>query len=173
MHTSPATAPATEAGISSLAAAIVAHTAADGTKDMIALAESCTGGMVAAAITDIAGSSAALDRGFVTYSNAAKMDMLGVSAAVLERHGAVSAETAAQMVMGVLSNAPDAKIAVAVTGIAGPGGGSDDKPVGLVHFASQRRGEAVVTAHHIFTGDRKHIRLQATHKALMMIHNHL
>jgi nicotinamide-nucleotide amidase len=105
----------------------------------IATAESCTGGLVAAALTDIAGSSDVVDRGFVTYSNEAKQQMLGVPAATLKRHGAVSAETAAAMAKGALKNS-QADLAVAITGIAGPGGGSKPKPVGLVYFAAARRG---------------------------------
>jgi nicotinamide-nucleotide amidase len=106
---------------------------------MLATAESCTGGLVAGAITEIAGSSAVLERGFVTYSNEAKMEMLGVPADVLEAHGAVSWQTAVAMAEGVLARSR-AAIAVATTGIAGPGGGSAEKPVGLVHFACARRG---------------------------------
>jgi nicotinamide-nucleotide amidase len=104
----------------------------------IATAESCTGGLVAGALTEIAGSSDVVDRGFVTYSNAAKEAMLGVPAATLERYGAVSAETAAAMAAGALKNSL-ADITVAITGIAGPGGGSKQKPVGLVHFAATSR----------------------------------
>jgi nicotinamide-nucleotide amidase len=104
----------------------------------IATAESCTGGLVAATLTDIAGSSDVLDRGFVTYSNAAKEDMLGVPAAILAEKGAVSRETADAMATGALA-ASAADITVAVTGIAGPGGGSIEKPVGLVHFAAAAR----------------------------------
>lgn len=96
-------------------------------------AESCTGGMIAAAITDISGSSAVLDRGFVTYSNEAKMEMLGVAKTTLDTHGAVSRETALEMAVGALAHS-HATIALAVTGIAGPGGGSAQKPVGLVWF---------------------------------------
>lgn len=99
---------------------------------MIATAESCTGGMIAAALTDIAGSSAVVERGFVTYSNAAKIEMLGVRAATLEAHGAVSEEVASEMAAGALAHA-QAQVAVAVTGIAGPGG-SDHKPEGRVCF---------------------------------------
>jgi nicotinamide-nucleotide amidase len=99
---------------------------------MIATAESCTGGMVAVALTDIAGSSDAFERGFVTYSNAAKMQMLGVSAATLEAHGAVSEEVAAEMARGARLNS-DAQLAVSITGIAGPGG-SEHKPEGRVCF---------------------------------------
>jgi nicotinamide-nucleotide amidase len=106
---------------------------------MVATAESCTGGLVAGALTDIAGSSAVVDRGFVTYTNAAKHQMLGVPNATIERHGAVSRETAEAMVRGVLGHA-HADLAVSITGIAGPGGGTADKPVGLVHFAAAARG---------------------------------
>ncbi|MEX5728988.1 nicotinamide-nucleotide amidase [Rhodovulum iodosum] len=108
----------------------------------IATAESCTGGMIAAAITDIAGSSAVFDRGFVTYSNAAKTQMLGVAPKTLEAHGAVSEAVAAEMAAGALARS-DATLAVAVTGIAGPGG-SDHKPEGRVCFALARRGAAPV-----------------------------
>jgi nicotinamide-nucleotide amidase len=104
----------------------------------IATAESCTGGLVAGALTDIAGSSDVLECGFVVYSNAAKEAMLDVPSATLNRHGAVSRETALAMAAGALKNSP-ADLAVAITGIAGPGGGSKDKPVGLVHFAAASR----------------------------------
>jgi nicotinamide-nucleotide amidase len=141
---------------------------------MIALAESCTGGMIAAALTDISGSSAALDRGFVTYSNQAKIDILGVSNATLEQYGAVSEQTARAMVDGTLIAAPMAGLALSVTGIAGPGGGGpggdgQDKPVGLVHFACQRRDAPQTHAMHIFSGDRHMVRQQAVRTALMMI----
>ncbi|MCP4320064.1 MAG: CinA family protein [Hyphomicrobiales bacterium] len=105
---------------------------------MVATAESCTGGMIAATITDTAGSSAVLDRGFVTYSNEAKQDMIGVSLATLEAHGAVSVQTAIEMAEGALARSR-ADLAVAVTGVAGPSGGSREKPVGLVHMALARR----------------------------------
>lgn len=105
---------------------------------MVATAESCTGGLIAGALTDIAGSSAVVDRGFVTYTNTAKMEMLGVQPATLAAYGAVSRETALQMVQGALFRSR-AALAVAVTGIAGPGGGSPDKPVGLVHLAARSR----------------------------------
>jgi nicotinamide-nucleotide amidase len=104
----------------------------------LATAESCTGGLVAASLTDIAGSSDVVDRGFVTYSNAAKEAMLGVPATTLKRHGAVSAETAAAMAAGALKYSL-ADVSVAITGIAGPGGGTAQKPVGLVHFAAASR----------------------------------
>ncbi|MGQ2968684.1 MAG: CinA family protein [Allorhizobium sp.] len=105
---------------------------------MIATAESCTGGLIAGALTEIAGSSAVVDRGFVTYTNKAKMDLIGVSAATLETFGAVSKETALQMAHGALMRS-GAEVAVAVTGIAGPGGGTAEKPVGLVHLALKTR----------------------------------
>jgi nicotinamide-nucleotide amidase len=105
----------------------------------IAAAESCTGGLLAATLTEIPGSSAAFDRGFVTYSNAAKTAMLGVPVDLLEIFGAVSAETAQAMASGALARA-GADLAVAITGIAGPGGGMPGKPVGLVHFAAAARG---------------------------------
>ncbi|HML11658.1 MAG TPA: CinA family protein [Xanthobacteraceae bacterium] len=104
----------------------------------IATAESCTGGLVAGALTDIAGSSDVLERGFVTYSNEAKVEMLGVDEATLAAHGAVSKPTAEAMAIGAIRRSA-AHLAVAVTGIAGPGGGSAEKPVGLVHFAAAAR----------------------------------
>lgn len=102
---------------------------------MVATAESCTGGLVAGALTEIAGSSDVVDRGFVTYSNAAKMELIGVPAATLEAHGAVSRQTAEAMAQGAMARAP-VQLTVAITGVAGPGGGSAEKPVGLVHFAA-------------------------------------
>ena len=116
---------------------------------MLATAESCTGGMIAAALTDIAGSSAVVDRGFVTYSNEAKMDMLGVSAATLDAHGAVSRETALEMAAGALARSR-AGIALSVTGIAGPGGGSAEKPVGLVWFGLAMTGREAVAEQRLF-----------------------
>src|SRR6516225_104314 len=104
----------------------------------VATAESCTGGLLAGALTEIPGSSDVLDRGFVTYSNAAKQAMLGIPASILERHGAVSRQTADAMAAGALAMS-NADLAVAITGIAGPGGGSAEKPVGLVHFAAAAR----------------------------------
>ena len=107
---------------------------------MIATAESCTGGLVSAAITSIAGSSAMFDRGFVTYSNDAKAELLGVSPDLIKNYGAVSAEVATSMAEGALAHSK-ATLSVAITGIAGPGGGSIEKPVGLVHFASAVKGQ--------------------------------
>ena len=111
----------------------------------IATAESCTGGLVAATLTEIPGSSDVVERGFVTYSNAAKTAMLGVPPDVIARFGAVSRETAEAMAQGALAHSP-ADLAVSITGIAGPGGGSPGKPVGLVHFGAVARGGALV--HH-------------------------
>lgn len=116
-----------------LAERVLAAARARGWK--IATAESCTGGLVAGALTEIAGSSDVVDRGFVTYSNTAKMAMLGVSEATLAAHGAVSKPTAEAMACGALERA-GVDLTVAITGVAGPGGGSPDKPVGLVHFAA-------------------------------------
>jgi nicotinamide-nucleotide amidase len=125
----------------------------------IATAESCTGGLVAAAITSISGASAVLERGFVTYSNEAKTEMLGVPAELIERRGAVSQEVALAMVDGALKHSR-ADIAVAVTGIAGPDGGSEQKPVGLVHIAAARRGGARLHQEHRF-GDIGRNKVQA------------
>lgn len=119
--------------ITDLAQAVVAASRRSGL--MVATAESCTGGLVAGAITAVAGSSDALDRGFVTYSNAAKAAMLGVAPELIEAHGAVSEPVSRAMAEGAAALS-EAEVAVAVTGIAGPGGGSDEKPVGLVHFAA-------------------------------------
>ena len=135
---------------------------------MIATAESCTGGLVAAALTAVPGSSAIVERGFVTYSNAAKAEMLGVSAALIETHGAVSEPVARAMAQGALARS-HADIAVSVTGIAGPGGGSSEKPVGLVHFACARRGGSVTHLERRF-GDlgRDAIRARSVLEALDM-----
>jgi nicotinamide-nucleotide amidase len=108
----------------------------------LATAESCTGGLVAAALTDVSGASDVLDAGFITYSNKAKQTTLGVPAETLRDHGAVSRQAAEAMARGAIAHS-DANISVAVTGIAGPGGGSADKPVGLVHFAAATRGGAL------------------------------
>lgn len=119
------------------AAKLLAAYAARG--DSIATAESCTGGLVAALLTEVPGSSAVVERGFVTYSNAAKSELLGVPAALIEAHGAVSAPVARAMAEGALAHSR-ATLAVAITGVAGPGGGSAEKPVGLVHLGLAVRG---------------------------------
>ena len=138
---------------------------------LVATAESCTGGLVAAALTEIPGSSDVFDRGFVTYSNAAKEAMLGVPPAVLDRNGAVSRETAEAMATGALASS-QADIAVAITGIAGPGGGSAEKPVGLVHFACASREGARLHRERRF-GDigRAAVRRLAVAEALAMLEN--
>lgn len=132
---------------------------------LLATAESCTGGWVAQVITAVAGSSAWFDRGFVTYSNAAKGDMLGVPDLTLDRHGAVSEATARAMAQGALAHSR-ADWSLAITGIAGPGGGSPDKPVGLVCFAwANREGGCEAQRCH-FTGDREAVRRQSVAHAL-------
>jgi nicotinamide-nucleotide amidase len=135
---------------------------------MLATAESCTGGMVAAALTDIAGSSAVVERGFVTYSNRAKAQLLGIDPAVIEAHGAVSQEVAEAMARGALAQSAT-DVAVAVTGIAGPDGGSAEKPVGLVWFGLAAAGQPTTTEHKVFAGDRTAVRRQATEKALALL----
>jgi nicotinamide-nucleotide amidase len=135
----------------------------------VATAESCTGGLVAGALTEIAGSSDVVDRGFVTYSNEAKETMLGVPSATLKRHGAVSAETAAAMASGALKNSL-ANIVVAITGIAGPSGGSQQKPVGLVHFAAASRNGRLIARERQY-GDigRESVREQSVAEALDLL----
>ena len=132
--------------------------------EQLVTAESCTGGWVAQAVTAIAGSSDWFERGFVTYSNASKEELLGVRAATLERHGAVSEETAREMAQGALARS-NGSLALAVTGIAGPGGGSPDKPVGTVCFA-WGRGKKVRTETRHFSGDRDSVRRQSVLHAL-------
>ncbi len=136
---------------------------------MVATAESCTGGLVAGALTEIPGSSDVVDRGFVTYTNTAKMEMLGVSAATLDAVGAVSSKTAREMVMGALAHSK-AQIAVSITGVAGPGGGSADKPVGLVWFGLAKEGAEPITVEKRF-GDigRNKVRAASVETALTLI----
>jgi len=131
----------------------------------VSTAESCTGGLIGGAITDVAGSSAWFDRGFVTYSNEAKIEMLGVRADTLAAHGAVSEATAAEMVEGALARSRS-DAAVAVTGIAGPAGGSPGKPVGTVCFGWVTRGGPVETATRHFDGDRAAVRASTVVVAL-------
>ena len=134
------------------------------TRLMLTTAESCTGGMVATAITDISGSSGWFERGFVTYSNQAKTEMIGVPAELIDKHGAVSEPVARAMAEGALRNSR-AQVSLAITGIAGPGGGTETKPVGMVSFAwSNRLSTSVET--HVFKGDREQIRVQAATHAL-------
>lgn len=136
---------------------------------MLATAESCTGGMIAASLTGIAGSSSVVDRGFVTYSNEAKMEMLGVSAETLLAHGAVSGETALEMAAGALARS-QGQIAVSVTGVAGPGGGSAEKPVGLVWFGVALQGEQPAAHRRLFEKmDRAAVRHASVETALQLV----
>jgi nicotinamide-nucleotide amidase len=131
----------------------------------LATAESCTGGWIAQAVTSVPGSSEWFDRGFVTYSNEAKKDMLGVRAGTLSRHGAVSRETAKEMAAGALARSR-AQVAVAVTGIAGPTGGTKEKPVGMVCFAWSRKGRVPESVTRRFSGGRESVRRQSVIAAL-------
>jgi len=155
------------APLASLAGDLIADCTAHNLK--IATAESCTGGLIVGTLTEVAGSSAAVDRGFVTYSNEAKTEMLGVPADLITQVGAVSQEVAIAMAQGAILRS-DADIAVSVTGVAGPGGGTKDKPVGLVHFAAMRRGKTPEHAEFLF-GDigRSEIRLATIRQALLMM----
>src|SRR5271168_3774504 len=148
------------------AAALIAHYASLGMK--IATAESCTGGLVAGVLTEIPGSSAVLERGFVTYSNEAKRELLDVPAGTLEAHGAVSEATARAMARGAIAHSR-AEVAVSITGVAGPDGGTAEKPVGLVHFACAGPGDALVTVERRF-GDlgRSRIRIASVEQALAL-----
>ena len=134
----------------------------------VVTAESCTGGLIAAALTAIAGSSDVVDRGFVTYSNEAKREMIGVPWDAILGHGAVSEPVARAMAAGALARG-NAQIAVSVTGVAGPGGGSPEKPVGLVHLAAERVGFEPIVERHVFPGDRDHIRRLTVLTALAMV----
>ena len=137
-------------------------------KALLVTAESCTGGWVAQAVTAIAGSSDWFERGFVTYSNAAKEEMLGVRHETIVNHGAVSEETAREMALGALDHSRGT-VALAITGIAGPGGGTAAKPVGTVCFAWARKGYAVSTESRRFAGDRDAVRRQSVEHALKKV----
>jgi nicotinamide-nucleotide amidase len=134
-------------------------------------AESCTAGLVAGLITEIAGSSAWFERGYVSYSNQSKQDMLGVNPQTIADFGAVSADVAAAMLAGVIKNSP-ADCALAITGIAGPGGGTVEKPVGLVCFAWQFPNQVPRIKQQVFSGSRHQIRMKAVRFALQQIVNH-
>ena len=136
---------------------------------MIVTAESCTGGLIAAALTAVSGSSDVVDRGFVTYSNAAKTAMLGVPAALIAAQGAVSGPVAAAMADGALIRS-DAHVAVSVTGVAGPGGGSAEKPVGTVWFGLAIRGGEVTTLRCQLPGDRDGVRAASVQQALCLLY---
>lgn len=151
----------------SLAQAIIDKAGAEGL--MVAAAESCTGGMIAGALTDVPGASAIFERGFVTYTNEAKIEMLGVPPSVIDQHGAVSAPVARAMAKGALSNS-HADVAVSVTGIAGPSGGTDRKPVGLVWFGLAHKDGITRVERRIFAaGSRDFVRTKATETALHLI----
>lgn len=154
--------------IADLAARVVAENRAVGRK--VVVAESCTGGLVAAALTEIAGSSAVLDRGYVTYSNESKVEMLGVSEDIIDAFGAVSVACVYAMAQGALARSK-ADVAVAISGIAGPDGGSAEKPVGTVVFAKLVRGESQPEAEHKVFAEttRAGVRLQATLSALELL----
>jgi nicotinamide-nucleotide amidase len=141
-------------------------------KALLVTAESCTGGWAAQAVTAIAGSSEWFERGFVTYSNDAKEEMLGVRRETLDRHGAVSEETAREMALGALARSRGT-LALAITGVAGPGGGTPAKPVGTVCFAWAARGDAARTETRRFAGDRKAVRRQSVEHALRGALEHL
>lgn len=152
--------------IQTLARKVIEAAAARGLK--VATAESCTGGLVSAALTAVAGSSTVVDRGFITYSNAAKCEMLGLPAALIETHGAVSEAAARAMADGALSRSA-AQVTVSVTGIAGPGGGSPDKPVGLVHFGAVGPSGAVHAEHRFGDRGREAVRLESVRVALGLL----
>jgi len=134
----------------------------------LATAESCTGGLLAGVLTAIAGSSDVVERGFVTYSNKAKSELLGVPPEIIAAHGAVSAETTAAMARGAVVRAP-VDLAISITGVAGPGGGSATKPVGLVIFGLARRDGSCRTERHVFDGDRAAVREAALQVALRLL----
>ena len=152
--------------IEALARKVVEAAAARGL--MIATAESCTGGLVSAALTAVAGSSAVVERGFVTYSNAAKSELLGVPAALIDSQGAVSEPVARAMAEGALGHS-NTRVSVAVTGVAGPGGGSADKPVGLVHFAAAGPGGLIHVERRFGDIGREAVRLDSVRVALDLL----
>lgn len=150
-----------------LATRVLAHYRAQGLK--LGTAESCTGGLISGALTAIAGSSDTFEGGFNTYSNDAKTLMIGVDPDLIMRVGAVSEEVARAMAEGVLSRLPRVDVAVAVTGVAGPGGGTAAKPVGLVHFGLSIRGRPTAAWYKIFPGDRHGIRLASVQETLTVL----
>ena len=135
--------------------------------ERVCCAESCTGGMITAALTEIPGSSSVLSRGFVTYSNQSKIDMLGVKLKTLELHGAVSGQTVSEMASGAITASNgEADYAIAVSGVAGPDGGNKEKPVGLVYICILKKGDVGEIKKYIFRGDRQSVRYQTVMKAL-------
>ena len=135
----------------------------------IVTAESCTGGLICGTLTEAAGASAVIDRSFITYANQAKSELLGVSTDSLETHGAVSAEVVVQMAEGALQACPSAHYSLAVTGIAGPGGATETKPVGMVYIGCGVRGGETTYEEHIFAGNRAEIRRQTVEAALSLL----
>ena len=152
--------------IQNLARQVIQAAAARGL--MVATAESCTGGLVSGALTAIAGSSAVVERGFVTYSNAAKSDLLGVPAGLIDAHGAVSEPVARAMADGAVSRS-GAQVSVSVTGVAGPGGGTADKPVGLVHFGAVGPAGVIHAEHRFGDIGREAVRLASVRVALGLL----
>lgn len=138
----------------------------------VVTAESCTGGLIAGCLTAIAGSSDVVDRGFVTYTNQAKHQMLGVPNSLFDTVGAVSEDVARAMAEGAIRHS-DGDVSLSVTGVAGPGGGSDDKPVGLVHMAVGRKNGATLHERHIFSGDRAAVRMATVKFGLSLINKSL
>lgn len=152
--------------IQTLARQVIEAAAARGL--MVATAESCTGGLVSGALTSIAGSSAVVERGFVTYSNAAKTELLGVPPGLIETHGAVSEPVARAMAAGAVAQSK-AQVSVSVTGVAGPGGGTTDKPVGLVHFGAVGPDGAIHAGHRFGDVGREQVRLASVRVALGLL----
>ena len=152
--------------LSTAARAVLDRAKAEGLK--IATAESCTGGLIAASLTEIPGSSDVFERGFVTYSNEAKAELLGVPPSLITERGAVSDPVAHAMAEGALVHS-HADIAVAVTGIAGPGGGTPEKPVGLVFIGAVQRGQPAIVERHVFAGGRADIRRATVERALELL----
>jgi nicotinamide-nucleotide amidase len=138
----------------------------------LATAESCTGGLLSALLTEISGSSEVFTHGYITYANAAKSAMLGVKEWHIRSHGAVSEKVAIAMAEGALKTS-GASVSIAITGIAGPGGATREKPVGLVHIASARKGFSVMEMEHHFSGDRAEVRLEAVKAAMELLQRQL
>ena len=157
--------------MSELAADLITALAAKGWQ--LRCAESCTAGLITATLTDVSGASAVVDRGFVTYSNQAKQEMLNVQEATIATYGAVSAETAFEMVTGTYQINEDRGASLSVTGIAGPNGGSQDKPVGTVWIGTSIPDKEPVIAHYLFEGDREAVRQQTVEAALWQLRDML
>ena len=154
-----------------LAQQIVDRLIIDGTG--IVTAESCTAGLIIGALTEISGASSVIDRSFITYSNQSKHEILGVTSASLETQGAVSEIVAEEMAAGALLACPSATYSIAVTGIAGPGGGTDTKPVGLVYIGIGKRNALTQVSKHNFAGNRQAVRQQTVEAALSLFYEHL